>query len=293
MYDPTHRSACSGVTILRGGIGTSIRKDKTDMAPPPLPERRLRRALWCGMAGAVAALAAPFASMMPVAAQTLDAVEYDLCTIAPERRVETAQQQLKDAWYDLDVHGRAFTGGFNPHSANFGQEPIRPGTSLAQTMEWRHVQIQRLMVKLGALFPHFNRPMDVPALSARMWSRSVPASYLFDPRTAMLEAFLTASDDNGSIGFEFVEAMGDLEGELLALTSGQPAPPILASMARFQEAFPRFMAAVREVVSSASLAEALTWRMAHVCEKEGTPQLPSVPQPERREPVADRAPARP
>lgn len=194
----------------------------------------------------------------------------DICTVAPERRVEAAQQQLQDAWYDLDVHGRAFTGGFNPHSANFGKEPIRPGTSLGRTMEWRHLQIQRLMVKTGALFPHFNHPMDVPALMDRMRTSSVPAVDPDDPdqpgQIAMLETYLMASPDNPSIGYEFAEAMGDLEDELLGLKSGHAAPEVLANIKRFQDAFRPFMAAAKTVITSPTLTKALTWRMSNMCE---------------------------
>ena len=194
----------------------------------------------------------------------------DICTVAPERRVEAAQQQLQDAWHDLDVHGRAFTGGFNPHSANFGKEPIRPGTSLGRTMEWRHLQIQRLMVKTGALFPHFNRPMDVPALMDRMRTSSVPAVDPDDPdqpgQIAMLETYLMASPDNRSIGYEYAEALGDLEDELLGLKSGNAAPEVLAKIERFQKAFPPFMAATKAVINSPALTKSLAWRMAHMCE---------------------------
>lgn len=193
----------------------------------------------------------------------------DLCTLAPERRVEAAQQQLQDAWYDLDIHGRAFTGGFNPHSANFGKEPIRPGTGLGRIMEWRHLQVRRLMVKLGALFPQFNHPMDVPMLLDRLRTNSVPAIDLDDPmqpgQTSMLEVFLIAAPDNAEIGHEFVEAMGDLEDELLGLKSGHPAPEVLASITHFQDAFRPFMAATKKVVFSSALAENLASRNTLMC----------------------------
>jgi hypothetical protein len=217
------------------------------------------------------------ALLVPAAAAARDAQEQAqeppaaICAVALERRVETAQRQLESAWHDLDVHGRAFARGFNPHSANFGKEPIRSGTQLAGTMEWRHLQIRRLMVKTGALFPQFNHPMDVPMLLDRMRTRSVPAIDLADPaqqgQTALLEVYLMASPEHRSIGYEYVEALGDLEGDLLSLKSDNPAPEVLANLKRFQEAFPPFMAATKAAIMSPALTKALTWRMTRACER--------------------------
>jgi hypothetical protein len=214
----------------------------------------------------IAALLVPTASTARDAQEQAQEPPAAICAVALERRVETAQRQLESAWHDLDIHGRAFARGFNPHSANFGKEPIRSGSRSAETVEWR-----RLIVKTGALFPQFNHPMDVPMLLDRMRTRSVPAIDLADPaqqgQTALLEVYLMASPEHRSIGYEYVEALGDLEGDLLSLKSDNPAPEVLANLKRFQEAFLPFMAATKAAIMSPALTKALTWRMARTCER--------------------------
>jgi hypothetical protein len=212
------------------------------------------------------------ALLVPAAAAARDAQEQAqeppaaICAVALERRVETAQRQLESAWHDLDIHGRAFARGFNPRSANFGEEPIRSGSRSAETIEWR-----RLIAKTGALFPQFNHPMDVPMLLDRMRTRSVPAIDLADPaqqgQTALLEVYLMASPEHRSIGYEYVEALGDLEDALPFPANGPAAPGALAAIARFQDAFVPFMAAAKAVISSSALSETLRWRMARTCER--------------------------
>ena len=191
-----------------------------------------------------------------------------LCTAPIDARAKDIRAGFESAWYDLDVHGRAIGWKMNLHDANFGKTPLPEGSELRQRADRYKMDLQRLMVLIGELFPHFNRPMDVPALADRFATRSVPA-YDWEGsemKTALMENYLINDyPENGRRGAAFIQALGVLEDDALALAGGETAPDFFEHKGALDEAFDAFMPALKQSIFSLSLEDALERRLGPVC----------------------------
>ncbi len=211
-------------------------------------------------------------------ARYIDRDNIDVLCVAPiKARAADLRAGFESAWYDLDVHGRALGWDMNLHDANFGKTPLREGSSLRERADRYKVKLQQLMVLVGELFPHFNRPMDVPGLADRFATRSVPVFDWQGPemKTALMENYLTDDyPENGSRGAAFVLGLGDLEDDALSLASGGTATDFYGHKNAFDKAFDDFMPALKQSIFSPSLETALERRLIPVCKAHAEDKRP-------------------
>lgn len=194
--------------------------------------------------------------------------ETALCAMPASESAAAIRQHFESAWYDLDKHGRALTGRMNKHSATYGSEPLPERGGEREEAGRYKIDLQRLIVSLGALFPYVNRPMDLPLLTERLATHSVP---MFDPdgtelQIAVMENYLAADrEQNGSLGAEFVNALAAMEDDALALESGRVAPQFHAHREALYAAFHDFLPALKASIFSANLEQAIQRRLAPIC----------------------------
>jgi hypothetical protein len=208
---------------------------------------------------------------IPAAAQTGYASGLDpeiYCSLPESERIDHVAGGLRNAWYDLDVHGRAVIGRLDRNGAGDERGSGPESHSFRARAEDYRLDLQRLVVLAGALLPQYNRPLDGPRLILRLETRSVPAfATAAEHKVAVMEAFLVADEnnDNRDIGSRFVNLLGEAEGSAAAAARGDAAPEFPDQRKALRAAFQAFMPTLRSVVFSPSLERALARRLSSYC----------------------------
>lgn len=217
----------------------------------------------------VAALLATSTLLIAVPALAADPVVIEpetYCQWPEDQRVSLLATEIRGAWSDLDVNGRFIIGRMNPHDANFGATPLSERHPMRDRMESYKIDLQRLMVRIGVLFPHYNRPSDGSLLVDRFVTRSVP---IYDRapehQIVIMESYLAADDENRALGITFIEALHALEESALALAAGEAAPEFHENNQALVEAFYAFMPALKATLFSPDLEKALGRRLTPYC----------------------------
>ncbi|CAI8420239.1 MAG: Uncharacterised protein [Hyphomonas sp. TMED17] len=210
--------------------------------------------------------AALLATVSAQAADPIDINPETYCQWPEGQRVSLLASAVRSGWSDLDVNGSAFIGRVNPHDANFGDTPLPERHPMRQQMERYLLQLQQIMVRIGVLFPHYNRPMDGERLIERFMTRSVPIyASAAEHQIVVMETFLSADDKNREIGIAFIEALHALESSTLALVSGDAAPALNEQNQALYDAFHDFMSALKASLFSPDFEKAIGRRLTPYC----------------------------
>lgn len=227
--------------------------------------------IWIGRGDAEVATghyekAARFAQSAAIASGQVPGELAVLTPGSPAYCVRSAQEQraialadLRQAWLAADNYAR---GAIFPAHAPMPDRSLpageRSGVNLAA---------KRLFVLLGALFPHFNRPMDARLLTDRLVTRSVPAfSDGYDEhKIALMEALLISDGDSDGIAVRFVGALARLEQVTLTGELPVSAAEVDAAISDHAAALEDFAAMMKQVLTSDALAQALQRRQANFC----------------------------
>ena len=181
------------------------------------------------------------------------------CARSAQEQRAIALADLREAWLAADTYARgAILPAHAPMSGRSLPEDERAEVNLAA---------RRLFVLLGALFPHFNRPMDARLLTDRLATKSVPAfSGGYDEhKIALMEALLISDGDSDGIAVRFVGALARLEEVTVAGELPVSFAEVDAAIRDHAAALEDFAAMMQEVLASDVLAQALQRRQANLC----------------------------
>jgi hypothetical protein len=185
------------------------------------------------------------------------------CARTAEIQHLIALADLRQSWLQADTHARATIFALPPTGSTRSETAGEPADM--------NFAARRMMVLMGALFPQFNQPMDVPMLSDRLLTRSVPA---FDQgyeenKIALMEALFLTNGKNDSIAAQFFRALGRVEEVTMAREVPTSAEEFDAVMADYMKAHNAFGVMLTEVFASHALEMAVLRRLPYLCRQGG------------------------